>query len=152
MKLTKTSSKPLTRFSTRLGRSQWQRSPRWTWTRQWQRSHLKTNLRWQPSGEVAEEVVVTGEVEEETIEVAVNRVSPEPPQAVSPTNLKTKTKVRVKVRVSQEAPDTPPIRQSPVAAAITDTEQTLGSVLLPSPAHGSTRSQLGHEGQTSLDK
>ena len=98
------------------------------------------------------EVAETGEVEVEVTGEADSQVSPEPPQAVSPTSLKTKTKVRVKARVSQGAPDTPPTHQSLAAAAIIDTEPTLGSVLHPSPVHGSTKSQLAHEGQASLKK
>ena len=94
----------------------------------------------------------TGEVEVEVTGEADSQVSPEPPQAVSPTSLKTKAKVRVKARVSQGAPDTPPTHQSLAAAAIIDTEPTLGSVLHPSPVHGSTSVLPAHEGQTSLEQ
>ena len=96
------------------------------------------------------EAAETGEVEVEVTGEADSQVSPEPPQAVSPTSLKTKAKVRVKARVSQGAPDTPPTRQSPVAASIIATEPTLGFVLLPSPVPGSTSAHRDHEGQTSL--
>ena len=96
---------------------------------------------------MAEEAIEAAEI---GIIVVVSRDSPEPLQAASPISLK--TKVRVRVRVSLGDPDTPQTHQKPVAAVITDTEPTLGSVLLPSPVLGSTRSQLGHEGQTSLDK
>ena len=116
-------------------------------------SRLRTNLRcrWQPSGEVAEEEAGEAEVEE-IGEVEVSQISPDPPQAASPINPKTKTKVKVKVRVSLEAPDTHQTLQSPAAAATIDTVRKLGSVLHPSPVHGSTSVRLGHEGPTSLEQ
>ena len=89
--------------------------------------------------------VEAGEVAAEVIGEAVSRDSPDPPQAASQTNLKTR------VRVSPGAPDTPPTHQSLVAAAIIDTGLMLGSVLHPSPVHGSTSVLPAHEGQTSLE-
>ena len=91
--------------------------------------------------------MVTGE-EEGIIVVEVEEARPELDEAAVKM-VKVVDKARIKERSIAQSLNP---RQIKCAAAITLTVTKLGSVLHPSPVHGSTSVLPAHEGQTSLEK